>query len=237
MGKVLLLQNAPLFTGGTFESELERREIPFEYQKVFDSGVPSVEALAGYSGLIVLGGPLRLQVDQVEKRAELAKQVYFLRAALEAHKPILGVSQGACLLAQAQGAWVAREKAKQIGWVKAEVYPDYSRNSVIFSKVEEKKFPAFTWFDTFHGFPPTGYWYATHPSCRYLSSGIHGNCYLFNFHPEVTPELVGKWLKEYGKELPEPELADQIRQDTETHFEYTKGLSRKIIHGFESFLK
>jgi len=236
MGKVLILQNAPLFTGGSFESELERRKIPFEYHKVYEAGVPGPEALKQASGLIVLGGPLKLRVDEVEKQPALAKEVYFLRSALDAHKPIIGVSQGACLLAQAQGAWVAREKQSHIGWVRAEVYPDYSRNSVIYSKIEEKKFPAFVWFDTFHGFPPTGYWYLTAPACRYLSSGIHGNCYLFNCHPEVTPELVGQWLKEYGKELPDPDMAEKIRQETEEHFEYTKGFSRKIIHAFESFL-
>lgn len=237
MAKVLILQNAPLFTGGSFEDELSRREIPFEYHKVFEKGVPSPDLVPHYGGFIILGGPLKFRVDQAEKNPQLTKQISFLRACLEAHKPVIAVSQGACLLAQAQGAWVSREAKKEIGWVTAEVYPDYSRNSVIYSKVEEKKFPAFAWFDTFHGFPPTGYWYATTPGCRYFSSGILGSSYLFNFHPEVTPELVESWLKEYGKELPDPALADRIRKETGENFEYAKGFSRKIIHAFESFLE
>jgi len=237
MGKVLILQNAPLFTAGTFEDELKRREIPYEYQKVYESGVPPLELLPNLSGIIVLGGPLKFRVDQVEKSETLSKEVFFLRAALEAHKPVIAVSQGASLLAQAQGAWVAREANQEIAWIQADIYPDYSRNSVIYSKVEEKKFPVFAWFDTFHGFPPQGFWYVTHPNCRYLSSGINGNCYLFNFHPEVTPDLVNSWLKEYKKELAKPEQADKIRQETEEHFEYTKNFSRKVIHAFESFLK
>jgi GMP synthase-like glutamine amidotransferase len=210
--------------------------IPFEYHKVFEKGAPSLDQAAHYSGFIVLGGPLRFRVDQTEKNPQLTKEIFFLRAVLDTHKPIIAVSQGACLLAQAQGAWVAREPRKVIGWMTAEIYPDYARNSVIYSKVEEKKFPAFAWFDTFHGFPPTGYWYAYHPYCRYFSSGILGSSYLFNFHPEVTPELVDTWLKEYASELPDKAMAEQIRKETQENIEYTKGFAHKIIHAFESFL-
>lgn len=238
MAKVLILQNAPLFTGGTFEAELERRQIPFEYQKVFEGGLPPLEAVAHYAGIIVLGGPLRLRADEAEKNPGLAKEIFWLRAALDHHKPVIGVSQGACLLALAQGAWVNREPDKKnVGWVNAEIYPDYSRNSVIYSKVEEKKFPAFVWYDTFHGFPPTGYWYLTTPGCRYLSAGIHGNSYLFNFHPEITEDLIKSWLKEYKRDLIDPSDAERILEQTRENFEYAKGFSRKIIHAFESFLR
>jgi len=237
MGKVLILQNAPLFTAGTFEDELKRREIPYEYHRVFESGPPSVETLSFCSGLIVLGGPLSFHVEQAENHPTLSKEIFFLRSCLDQHKPIIAVSQGACLLAQAQGAWVAKAPQKEVGWIRAEVYPDYSRNSVVYSKVEEKKFPALVWYDTCHGFPPQGYWYVYSPNCRYLSSGINGNCYLFNFHPEVTEDMVNKWLKEYKKDLPSDEAAEKIRAQTKENFEYTKTFSRKIIHAFQSFLK
>ncbi len=237
MGKVLILQNAPLFTGGSFEAELQRRGITYEYHKVFEQGAPSLEQVAGLSGLIVLGGPLKFRVEDAERHPVLSKEVSFLRACLEKHLPILAVSQGALLLAQAQGAWVAKASQKEIDWVTAEIYPDYSRNSVIYSKFEEKKFPALVWYDTVHGFPPTGYWYVHSPHCRYLSSGIHGNCYLFQFHPEATPDLVKSWVREYGKELASPEAGERLVQLTQEHFASSQGLARKIVHAFESFLK
>lgn len=118
----------------------------------------------------------------------------------------------------------------------SEIYPDYSRNSVIYSKVEQKKFPVFCWYDTINGFPPEGYWYSTGGSCRYQSTGIHGNCYLFNFHPEVTEDLINAWVKEYGKDLNSKEDAQKIQEQTKEHMEFTKKFSRTIIHGFESFL-
>ncbi len=237
MGNVLILQNYPLFTAGTFEAELEGKKIPFEYIRLFETGLPSLEQIAGLSGLIVLGGPLKFRVQGAEKNPGLSKQISFLRVCLEQHKPIIAVSQGANLLAQAQGAWVEPSPTKEIGWTKAEIYPDYCRNSVVFSKIEEKKFPAFAWYDTFNGFPPQGYWYLYNPKCRYFCTGINGNCHLFNFHPEITEELVDRWLKEYGKEIEDKTAPDRIRQETKEHAEYTRRFSHKIIHAFESFLK
>ena len=239
MGKVLILQNAPLFTAGSFETELKRREIPFEYRRVYEGAkhLPAPDQAKHYSGVIALGGPLKLKVDKAEKVEWLNRELSFLRACLEEHIPVLGVSQGANLLCQAQGGWVARAPQTELGWVTVEIYPDYSRNSVIYSEVEEKKIPAFCWYDTINGFPPQGYWYALSPNCRYQSTGINGNCYLFNFHPEVTEELVAAWVKEHASELPNKEMATRMIEETKANMEFTLGLSRKIIHGFESFLK
>jgi len=239
MGKVLILQNAPLFTAGNFEDELKRKELPYEYLKVYEGArLPGTEGLKHYSGVIVLGGSLALRVDQPEKQDWLLKELSFLRHCIDQHYPVFAVSQGASLLAQAQGAWVDRKNTlKEIGWVTAEVYPDYSRNSVIYEHVDEKKFPAFRWSDSLHGFPPKGYWYVYSPNCRYLSTGINGNCYLFDFHPEINESLLQTWLKEHGREIANPELVAQIQAEAPEKIEYAKQLSRKIIHAFESFLK
>jgi len=239
MSKVLILQNAPLFTAGSFEDELKRREIPYEYRKVFEGAknLPTPDQAKNYSGIIALGGPLRLRVEQPEKVEWLNKELSFLRSCLDLHLPVLGVSQGGNLLAQAQGGWAARAPQKEVGWIKVEIYPDYSRNSVIYGELEEKKFPALCWYDTFNGFPPQGYWYVTSPNCRYQSTGINGNSYLFNFHPEVTEELAASWVKEYAGDLPSKEYGAKLLEDTKANSDFTKRLSRRIIHAFESFLK
>lgn len=239
MGKVLVLQNASHFELGSFEEELNRKQIPFEYHRVYEgSPLPSADQIKNYAGFIVLGGPLSLRVDQPEKTPWLAQELFFLRSCLDQHYPIFAVGQGANLLAKAQGAWVERSpQLKEIGWVTAEVYPDYSRNSVIYSQVEEKKFPVFGWYDTINGFPPQGYWYLTTTNCRYLSFGVHGNCYGFNFHPEITENLLNEWLKAYPRDLPNKDAAEQIKAQAAAGLEYNRKLARKIIHALESFLK
>lgn len=236
MSKVLILQNHPDFDGGSFEAELTRREIPLDYHKVYEAPLPLASEAKGLKGILVLGGPLSLAVDQVEQNPKLFEELSFLRAALEAHRPILAVGQGACLLAQAQGAWVEKAPKRVTGWTEGEIYPDYSRNSVIYSKVEEKRFPAFAYLNTFHGFPPKGYWYVYHPDCRYFSSGIHGNCYLFNFHPEITESLLKTWVKKFPQDFGGEEAAEKLLKNSEEKLAYSKALSRKIIHAFASFL-
>lgn len=241
MGNVLILQNAPLFTAGSFEDELKRRGISYEYRLLFDGEkLPSIEQAKDYSGYLVLGGPLRFKVDLPEKSGKknwVAEELFFLRACLDQHKPIFGVSQGAVLLARAQGASIKKLEEKQVGWMGAEIYPDYSRNSVIYSLVDQTKFPVLMWTDSMSGFPPEGYWYLNTPTCRYLSVGVHGNCYAFNFHPEVTEPLLGSWLKEYAQDLHSKEDAVKIRQQAAENMEFTLGLSRKIMNAFQSFLK
>ncbi len=237
MGKVFILQNAALFTAGTFEAELKRREIPYTYHKIYEEGIPSEDILPSISGLIVLGGPLTFRVTNPDSSPNLSKQIQFLRKALELQKPCLAVAQGACLLAHAQGAYVEPAPEKQLGWISAEIYPDYSRNSVIYSKVEEKKFPVFTWCDTLHGFPPQGYWYVHAAKCRYLSTGINGNSYLFNFHPEINEEMVSQWLQHYFQDVGSKERAAELLEQTREHFPQAQAFSRKIIHAFESFLR
>lgn len=241
MDKVLILQNAALFTAGSFEDEFKRHGIPYEYRRLYEGEkLPGTEQAKDYSGYIVLGGPLKLRVDQPEKGGRknyLAEELFFVRSCLDQHKPVFGVSQGGLLLARAQGASIKKLARKEVGWISAEVYPDYSRNSVVYSQVQEKKFPALLWADTMSGLPPEGYWYLNAPTCRYLSVGVHGNCYAFNFHPEVTEELLDSWLKEYSQDLNAKEDAQKIREATAQNMEFTRLLSRKIIHAFKSFLK
>ncbi len=238
MKNVLILQNAPLFTAGTFEEELQKKEISFEYRRLYEGeSLPSVEQVVDFSGYIVLGGPLTFRVDSPEKTKWLAPELFFLRACLDQHKPILGMGQGGDVLARAQGATLTPLSQKEIGWITAEIYPDYSQNSVIYSEVESKNFPAFVWHNTMNRFPPTGYWYVLSPNCRYLSTGIHGNCYCFNFHPEVNEALLDSWLKEYGKEIGSEDLIQKIKEETPQHMEFTKFLAHKIIHAFDSFMR
>ena len=237
MGTVLILQNAPLFSAGNLETELKKREIPVEYRKLYEGGMPSVEQAKDYAGFIVLGGPLKFHVDSPEQTKWGAQELFFLRACVDEHKPIIAISQGSVLLAKAQGANVQRLKEKVIGWEQAEIYPDYSRNSVVYGEIPEKYFPAFCWFDTMNGFPPSGYWYVYSPKCRHLSTGINGNCYNFNFHPEVNEELLEGWLKEYGKEIGDEAAIQAIRDQAPAGIAFAKNFSHRIIHAFESFLK
>ena len=73
------------------------------------------------AGLVVMGGPMN--VDQVEEHPFLAAEVPFLRRALAADVPVLGICLGSQLLAKALGAPVTVNPRKEIGWYTLDLTP------------------------------------------------------------------------------------------------------------------
>ena len=68
--------------------------------------------------LIVMGGPMG--VHDEEQYPWLQSEKVFLRLAMAAEKPVLGVCLGAQLLADVLGAEVTANKEKEIGWFPVE---------------------------------------------------------------------------------------------------------------------
>lgn len=64
--------------------------------------------------LVVMGGPM--SVNDEDQYPWLAAEKRFIRAAVQAGKPVLGVCLGAQLLASAAGARVFANLQKEIGW-------------------------------------------------------------------------------------------------------------------------
>ncbi len=64
--------------------------------------------------LVIMGGPM--SVNDGHKLPWLEQEKAFIRQAIEAGKPVLGVCLGAQLIAAAMGARVYPNPAKEIGW-------------------------------------------------------------------------------------------------------------------------
>jgi len=65
-------------------------------------------------GIVSMGGPMN--VDQADKYPWLEREMQYLKAAHEAHVPIVGVCLGAQLIAAALGGQVASMSEPEIGW-------------------------------------------------------------------------------------------------------------------------
>ena len=64
--------------------------------------------------LIAMGGPM--SVNDEDRFAWLVREKRFIRRAIDAGKPVLGVCLGAQLIASAMGAQVYRNGDREIGW-------------------------------------------------------------------------------------------------------------------------
>jgi len=77
--------------------------------------LPPVEAV---DLLVVMGGPM--SVNDEAENPWLREEKRFIRAAIEAGRPVLGVCLGAQLIASAMGAAVVLNPVKEIGWFPVE---------------------------------------------------------------------------------------------------------------------
>lgn len=68
----------------------------------------------GYDFLIVMGGPMNIY--EHDAHPWLIEEKQFLREAIAAGKPVLGICLGAQLLADVLGGKVTRNREKEIGW-------------------------------------------------------------------------------------------------------------------------
>lgn len=179
---------------------LMRRRIPVRYFPLHRGHpLPSPEELWREArGLVVLGGPMG--VHEAEKHPWLRPEMALLGEALRRDFPVYGLCLGSQLMAGALGARVYPGGAKkEIGWFPVQRTGEGARDPLLAGEGDE--FTAFQWHgDTFD--LPAG---AAHlaSSERYphqaFRSGRRG--YAFQFHLEVAPEDIRRWLRAFAGDL------------------------------------
>jgi GMP synthase-like glutamine amidotransferase len=100
---------------GVMKSHLENKGVELTGTKVFENQLlPSIEIIETIDLLIILGGPMG--VNDVDKYPWLTSEKAFVKAFIEAKKPVLGICLGAQLIADVLGASVYPGEHKEIGW-------------------------------------------------------------------------------------------------------------------------
>jgi GMP synthase-like glutamine amidotransferase len=117
-------------------------------------------------------------------RRWIATELDWLRAADRAGTRILGLCFGAQALALALGGDVNRAARPELGWVRVQtVQPEVIAPG-----------PWLTWHDD-EITPPPGAQLLAHNDSGVQAFAVRGHLGV-QFHPEVTPEIVGWWVRE-----------------------------------------
>ena len=153
-----------------------------------DVSFPTISA-SDWAGIITLGAPWPR--DRISSWS--SQEVELLREAHDHEVPILGICFGAQLLAEALGGSVTRLATPRIGWYEIE-----SSHAVLDTG------PWFQWHRN-QIEPPAG--------ATVLATSVDG-CEAFvsesslgvQFHPEMTAELLGRWLSLPDHSLPDARL-------------------------------
>ena len=189
MSSVLVFQHIPHETLGSLESAFQEVGLAWKYLEMFGPVPPGID-LSAVAGLVVLGGPMN--VDEVDQYPFLAAEIGWIRRAVQAGLPYLGICLGSQLLAKALGARVYANGVKEIGWYRIELTPQ-AADDPLFTGCQPIQ-TVFQWHGDTFDLPAGAVHLAFSPLCRHQAFRFGQSAWGLQFHIEMTPELIDRWL-------------------------------------------
>lgn len=145
--------------------------------------------LAGYTGLIVMGGPASAN-DTIPF---IEKEVNLLQKAIAQDFPVLGICLGAQLLAKAAGAEILPSPERELGWYRLLSTAD-GKTDALFSSFPAKGLDVFQWHGETFLLPRGAKLLASCPKVPNQAFRL-GSCqYGLQFHIEVDTSIIHKWI-------------------------------------------
>ena len=192
--KVAVLQHVPFEGVGHMQGWLDARGAELHYTRFFlpDARLPEV---AGLDLVIAMGGPM--SVNDEASLPWLVEEKRFLRAALAADVPVLGICLGAQLIASAMGATVRSNGIAEIGWFPLQGSAVTGAECFRFPET----FDSFHWHGETFELPEGAVHLAASAACRNQGFQLGRRAIGLQFHPEITAEIVADLLRECGDEL------------------------------------
>lgn len=192
---------------------------------------------AACSGLVVLGGPMN--VDEIERYPFLILERRWIRAALDADLPVLGICLGSQLLASTLGAEVRPRPVKEIGWYEIET-PAAAADDRLFRHLGRRS-TVFQWHGDGFTLPNGAVPLAGSELCPHQAFRYGRAAYALQFHLEVTAEIIDRWLTEAGNcaELRDvPYISEaEIRRRTPGELPRMEALSKKVFGEFAALCR
>jgi GMP synthase-like glutamine amidotransferase len=183
--RVLIFRHVPFEGAGRIEALLRARNIDFEYADLYAEGT-AVPNTGSCDGLIFLGGPMSVNDDLHYLRVE----EQFIRDAVAARVPVLGICLGAQLVARAMGAAVRRNPVSEIGWFDLR-FTEAAQSDPLFAGLDRES--VFHWHGETFDLPEGAELLASSDLCRNQAFRLGDRVWGLQFHLEVTPEMIADW--------------------------------------------
>lgn len=188
--------------------------------------------LSGIDLLVIMGGPM--SVHDTGRYPWLSGEKAYLRRAIDADKPILGICLGAQLLAQALGAEISRNDYPEIGWfpiTRSEQLINTGLHSLIPAVME-----VFHWHGETFTLPDKSIPIASSAACVNQGFLFNDRVIGLQFHPEVTIESAsmlidncrgdlraGRYIQTEPQILAQPEKFNRANRVMDAILEYLEG--------------
>ncbi|MBM4261355.1 MAG: hypothetical protein FJ145_07985 [Deltaproteobacteria bacterium] len=229
MEEVLVFQHDPFEELGFFADVLEKQGVRYRIIRLFHDEIP-VEDWERVGALILLGGPM--SVGDEESFPFLRWEKRIIRAAIDDHVPTLGICLGAQLIAAALGATVYRGPVKEIGWSPISITPHGQVDSLLGYLSESAT--VFQWHSDGFELPPGAIHLASSVNFKNQAFRIGKTIYALQFHLEVTPRMIVRWVDERSKELAQSPyvVPEKILSDTQNYAPTLKYYSERFLSEF-----
>jgi len=176
--------------------------------------------------LLVLGGPM--SVHDERQYAWLKDEKWFIKAMIDAGKPLLGVCLGAQLIADVLGACVYKNHEREIGWFPIQGLASGDAGRFIFPP----SLPVFHWHGETFELPAGAVHLAQSRACAHQAFQVGNSVIGLQFHLEMTTESVQAILSQCRHELKPAEYVqteEEILSMPVEHFLELNALMDRVL--------
>jgi len=227
---VLILKNVSHEGPGTIGDFLSSSGVPFSVVDL--SRGEDIPDLSGFDTLIMMGGPMSVHDHGIYQY--INKEVDLAREFVQQGKKVFGVCLGAQIMAIAFGAKVYKGTEPEIGWYDIELtqegLDDHLMRELAGTDNNGKvlsRFPVFHLHGETFDIPDGAVHLASSRLFPNQAFRYGSNAYAFQFHIEVTKDMVYDWLKNEGVDMA------NVKTDTERFFD---GYSARAWRFYKAFL-
>jgi GMP synthase-like glutamine amidotransferase len=203
MNPIVIFRHAATEGPGYFATFLDEHRIPWQLIKI-DEGEALPESIAGFSGVVLMGGPMSVNDDLPWIPPLLA----LIRESHQQDIPLLGHCLGGQLISKALGGIITQNPIKEIGWGGVTVSKNQDAQ-YWFGDIEA--FNSFHWHGETFSLPPNAVHLLSSPYCENQAYAI-GKHLAFQCHIEMTTEMVQSWCEVGAEELAHAESSPAVQQ-------------------------
>jgi GMP synthase-like glutamine amidotransferase len=189
--KLHWLQHVPFEGLGIIEEWADARGAEISCTCLFENEL--LPAMDAFDGLVVMGGPMN--IHDHDTHPWLVAEKKFIRQAIDAGKPVLGICLGAQLIADVLGAKVYPGLQKEIGWFPIQRTADAA-------KWLPETLPVFHWHGDTFDLPGGAVCLASSAGCKNQGFIINDCVVGLQFHMEMTEASVEALIENCSDELP-----------------------------------
>ena len=229
MEEVLVFQHDPFEDLGFFAEVLEKQKTPYRIIRLFHGEMPA-ESWDRIQALIILGGPMTCHEE--EQFPFLRWEKRLIRAAIDEGIAVLGVCLGAQLIVNTLGTAVYPGRVKEIGWSPISITPHGQVDSLLGYLPENAT--VFQWHGDGFDLPAGAVRLAASVNYANQAFRMGKNVYGLQFHLEVTPQMIERWIGERSKDLAQAPyiLPEKILADTQSYAPALKYYGERFLSEF-----